>query len=291
MTKDTGMLDQTVLRLGDTSITGASIIAAALVFLACMALSLLIRRAIRIAAKDRVDPNKGTLGVVTRMIHYSLVIVGFVAAMQTLGINLGVLFGAGAIFAVGLAFAMQSIAQNFVAGVILLAERAIKPGDILAVDGKIVEVQDMGIRATIVTATNGERLVVPNSTLIQNTVTNYTLKDPMYRIDVIVGVGYDADTDAAKAVLMSVVENLAAEWKSPRPPEVLMTDFADSSIVYTVSVWTGNPWNVRRQRAEMREHVWKALGAAGVVIPFKQIDLHVISTPKADPGAAAGLSG
>jgi len=93
-----------------------------------------------------------TLGV---LIHHTVLVIGFSTALSTAGIDLTGLFAAGAIFAVGLGFAMQSIVQNFVAGVILLIQQSIKPGDVLQVEGVIVKVTEMGIRASIARSRDG----------------------------------------------------------------------------------------------------------------------------------------
>ncbi len=122
-------------------------------------------------------------------------------AMRTTGIRLDALFAAGAVFAVGFGFAMQNIAQNFVSGVILLFERTIKPGDVIEVGGQIVKVQQMSIRATIVRTLDEEDVIVPNSSLVQSNVKNFTLEDNIYRVRVTVGVSYSSDVPKVKAAL------------------------------------------------------------------------------------------
>ena len=89
------------------------------------------------------------------------------AALQIIGIDLSTLFAAGAVFAVGIGFAMQNVAQNFVSGVILMVERSIKPGDVLSIGEEVVKVEKMGIRSTIVRTRDEEEVIVPNSILAQ----------------------------------------------------------------------------------------------------------------------------
>jgi len=86
------------------------------------------------------------------------------------------------LFPVGLGFAMQNIAQNFVSGLILLVERAIKPGDIVEVEGRVVRVLKMGIRTTIARTRDDEEIIIPNASLVQSSVKNYTLEDSYFRI-------------------------------------------------------------------------------------------------------------
>jgi len=126
-------------------------------------------------------------------VTYAVVAIGVVAALGTLGVNLAALVAAGAFFAVALGFAMKNIAENFVGGIILLTERTIKPGDILEVEGRVVRVTRMGLRATVARSRDDEDVIIPNAALVTNTVTNYTLRDPLYRLRTTVGVSYGSD--------------------------------------------------------------------------------------------------
>ena len=104
----------------------------------------LLARALRV-----MRLREGSVRAAQRLIHYVVLTLGFGLALQALGISIAMLFAAGAIFAIGVGFAMQNIAQNFVSGIILLLERWIKPGDVLEVEGRFVRVEEMGINEAI----------------------------------------------------------------------------------------------------------------------------------------------
>jgi small-conductance mechanosensitive channel len=169
-------LDVKLFEVGGTSVTLATALSAALVITFSVWLANAMRRTIR-RVFERRGLHEGTAGTVGGILYYVVLVTGFGVALQTIGIDLAALFTAGAIFAIGLGFAMQNIAQNFVSGVILLTERAIKPADVLEVEGDVVKVRQMGIRATIVQTRDGEEIIVPNSVLAQSSVKNYTLED------------------------------------------------------------------------------------------------------------------
>jgi small-conductance mechanosensitive channel len=199
--------------------------------------------------------------------------IGFAIAVDQVGIDLTALFAAGALFAVGLGFAMQNIAQNFVSGLILLIERAIKPGDILQVEGEIVRVRRMGIRSTVARTRNDEEIIIPNSILAQSLVKNFTLGDPSYRVRVGVGVSYDSDMRLVRATL----ERIAAEqgWRlESSEPVILLSEFGNSSVDWEVSVWSDDAWAAPRNASQLREGIWNELKAEGIVIAFPQLDLH-----------------
>ncbi|MEZ4588930.1 MAG: mechanosensitive ion channel [Gemmatimonadales bacterium] len=261
--------------IGSNPITLASLTAGVAVLILTIWGSGKARRAIDRALTKRGGPP-GTVGTVTGLAYYVILIAGFGISLSTVGIDPSALFAAGAIFAIGLGFAMQSIAQNFVAGVILVAERSITPGDILEVEGKIVKVQEMGIRASIVQTRDGEDLIIPNAVLIQTSVKNYTLRDNALRIRTSVGVVYRSDMSVVKRVLIDVTNRVSAKWSaSERHAQVLLLDFGDNSVVWEAAVWIDDPWEYRPALSNLREEIWAAFQQQGIVIAFPQLDLHL----------------
>ncbi len=267
-------LDLKLFDLGATPITVATVAVMVVVMLATGVVSWVVTRAIKKAFKLRGLEDEGTLGVVTRLTHYLILGAGLFVALRIAGIDLTALFAAGAVFAVALGFAMQNITANFVSGVILLSERAIKPGDVLTVEGRLVKVRDMGIRATIVRTLDDEDLIIPNSILVQSTVTNHTFRDNLMRLRVAVGVSYGSDMRLVKQILEEASERLVWRFQG-RGPVVLLTDFGTSSVDFEVSVWVEDPWMSRRGRSDLREAIWWALQDAGITIAFPQLDLHL----------------
>ncbi len=269
----TRILDRQLLALGDTPVTVGTVGMALVIVLVTCWLSRVLQKALARTLLARGMEEKGTLSAMRRLLHYAIMLIGIGVALDTIGLNLGALFAAGAVFAVGLGFAMQNIAQNFVSGVILLAERSIKPGDVLEVDGQVVRVAQLGIRATLVRTRDDEDLIVPNSVLVQSVVTNYTLKDTIYRIRAMVGVVYGSDMRLVVETLQAAAEKLS--WRlRERDPVVLMLKFGDSSVDFEVSVWINDPWNARMALGRLNQAIWTSLKAAGVTIAFPQLDVH-----------------
>ena len=269
-----GLLNIKLFDLGSTPITVGTVFVMFVVMLATWLVSWAITRTIRKTLSLRGLKDEGTIGVVTRLTHYLILGAGLFVALRVAGIDLTALFAAGAIFAVAFGFAMQNMTANFVAGLILLTERAIKPGDVLQVEGKMVRVRDMGIRATIVRTLDDEDLIVPNSMLVQSTVTNHTYRDHAIRLRVLVGVSYGSDLHQVERVLQSAGESV--QWRSrDQNPQVLLVDFGNSSVDYEVSIWIDDPWKSRRGRSDLRQAIWWAFKDAGITIAFPQLDLHL----------------
>ncbi len=241
-----GSLQVRLFEIGGTPISVATIVTVVVILVITLFSSRLLQRATIQAFRLRGAKQDGTVRAMARLVHYVTLLIGFGVSIQTMGIDLGALFAAGAIFAVGLGFAMQSIAQNFVSGVILLVERSIKPGDVVSVSDQLVKVTKMGIRATIVESRDGENLIVPNSVLIQSTVKNYTMGDEKYRIRVPVGVTYSSDMERVRLGLLEVAQALSKKWaKADEQPLVIMTGFGDNSVNFEIGIWTHDPWNQR----------------------------------------------
>ena len=267
------IFDYPLFRLGNTTVTVATLVTVFLIVVATLIVSRLVGKWLDRVAKRRSLEAAGSVAVTARLVHYSILFVGFGVALHTAGVDLTALFAASAIFGVIIGFAMQNIASNFVSGVILLFERTIKPGDIVEVEGRIVTIKDLGIRSTIARTLNEEDLIIPNSLLVQSTVKNYTLRDTLYRIDAPVGVVYGSDMAAVRATLEKAIQ--AIEWRSQKmEPAVFMKEFGDSSVNFTVAVWIENPWQLRKFRSMLNETIWWGLKEAGVTIAFPQLDVH-----------------
>ena len=269
------ILEIQLFQIGDTPVTVSTVTAVFLVLVATVWVASWLRRMIE-RGLTRRGGRPAVAGTVSGLVYYTVLVAGFGVALGTAGIDLTTLFAAGAIFAVALGFAMQSIAQNFVAGLILLVERSIKPGDLLEVEGSLVKVLEMGIRASIVQTRDGEDVIIPNSVLIQTSVKNYTLRDQAVRLRVPVGVVYRSNMREVRESLEQAVQALSTRWNVPeRQPMVVMTGFGDHAVHWEVGVWVDDPWEWRPAVSAIHEAVWEALQARGIVIAFPQMDLHL----------------
>jgi small-conductance mechanosensitive channel len=269
----TRLIFKPLFTLSGTEVTLLSLVIFLVVIFFSAALSFVLQRALKRTLAQRFEKQEGTLAAILRLVHYSVIIIGFGIGLQTIGVNISALFAAGAVFAIAIGFAMQNIVQNFVSGIILLLERTIKPGDILEVEGNVVKVVDMGIRTTIVRTWREEELIMPNSVFAQATVKNYTMRDNEFRLGVEVGVAYESDMKKVIEVLEATARDLS--WRQPEPePRVLLQDFGDSAVVYGVYVNVDDPWRQRVYMSELRKAIWFAFIEANITIAFNQVDIH-----------------
>jgi small-conductance mechanosensitive channel len=275
------VLNFTLFRIGEQSITVAGLGGALLILLGTWALARVVDRALARAPQLEIFEGNAVSGF-RRLARYIILIIGGIVSLETLGFDLSTLFTAGAIFAVGFGFAMQNIAQNFVSGVILIAERTVRQNDVLEVEGVVVRIVEMGLRSSVARTRDDEELVIPNTHLVQNTVKNFTLTDALYRIRSRVGVSYSSDMVHVRETLEAVGKK--ASFRSKRKePRVLLMGFGSSSVDWELSVWISDPWDQPRALSRLNELVWMALMEAGITISFPQMDLHF------DPGMLQAL--
>jgi small-conductance mechanosensitive channel len=236
----------------------------------------------------RKQMDTGARLSIMRLMHYALILVGFLVALSALGFELKNVTIIGGALGVGIGFGMQAIVNNFVSGLILLFERPIKVGDVIQLgDGQQGRVTHLGLRATTVQTFDRAEVVVPNGDLISSQVTNWTLGDRNMRLIVPVGVAYGSDVETVMRVLMTVATESDKVLNEPQPM-VLFLNFGDSSLDFQLRVWIAD-FNERRiiQSALIQE-IDRRFRSEGVEIPFPQRDLHLRSV---DETAARGLTG
>jgi len=263
-----------LFRIGDTDVTVRLLVFASAVFAATIIVARLLGGLLnRMVDRRTAGVARGSFRSTIRLVQYALMLIGLLLSLQLLGVRLAALFAAGALFAVALGFAMQNVVGNFISGILLLLERSIKPGDIIEVNGQVAMVKEMGIRAAIARTLNEEDLIIPSSQLVQSTVRNYTLRDPLSRLRVVVGVVYSSDMRKVRETLE--VAAAALPWRErEHEPAVLMKEFGPSSVDFEVSVWIDDPWKRNQRMSDLHEAIWWALKDAGITIAFPQMDVH-----------------
>jgi small-conductance mechanosensitive channel len=268
--------DQPLLKLGAQAISLLSVLFAVFLIFTFIALSRLLGDLLG----SRVLPGMGldrplseALGTVVR---YSLVVAGFLVALETLGLALSTLqIGLGAL-GVGIGFGLQDLVQNFASGLILLFERTIKRGDVVSVEGESAKVLSIGLRSSVVRNRKGQEVVVPNIMLTSNAITNFSLSDSFVRMDVRVGVSYDADPREVEQILLGVAAEHPEVLKRPNP-NVMFMNYGDSSIDFELRAWLDGEMKMPQVRSDLLFAIWYKLKEAQIEIPFPQRDLHLKS--------------
>lgn len=184
-------------------------------------------------------------------------------------------FISGAV-AIGVGFGAQNIINNFISGWILMWERPIKIGDFLELGDVRGTVESIDTRSTRIRRVDGVHLLVPNSFLLENTVTNWTLVDQLVRTSVKVGVAYGSDVKRVTELLGQAADEHPQVLKSPEK-SIIFDDFGDNALAFDLNVWlyAGSERNLRTIRSDLRYRIDELFREAGVVIAFPQRDIHL----------------
>ena len=169
---------------------------------------------------------------------------------------------------VAIGFAFKDVFENFLAGVFILLRKDMRIGDYVECEGIDGQVEQISIRETHIRETDGELVIVPNAMLFKNPLTIRTDQDHR-RVTVICGVAYGEDVDASRDVIRQAVAGCDTVVQDGKPIQIFAQEFADSSINFEVTWWTGSrPVDVRESRDQVVAAVKRALDEAGIEIPF-----------------------
>jgi small-conductance mechanosensitive channel len=217
------------------------------------------------------------------LLHYLILALGFVVGLGLLGMDLTrltVLVGA---LGVGIGFGMQSVVNNFISGLILLFERPIHVGDVIELGTLQGVVRRIGIRASVVHTWQGADIVVPNSHLVTEQVTNWTLTDQLRRIDLPVGVNYGAVPRHVITLLESVARAHPQVLPDP-PPRAFFTGYGDSAINFMLFAWPDRLNHWLQVKSDLTAAVYEAVAAAGLSFPFPQREVRVLREAEGPQG-------
>ncbi|MBU2288346.1 MAG: mechanosensitive ion channel [Gammaproteobacteria bacterium] len=254
-----------------------------LVFIVSAWLAFWVARAVQRLLRDEL-PNHGGLprGVgnsIASLSYYGVLIVGLLVALSAAGFKvsqLTLVFGA---LGVGIGFGLQNVVNNFVSGLVLMVERPIQPGDVVETAGTTGSVRDIGLRATIIRSFDGADVVVPNGLLLSGNLTNWTMFDRSRRIELTVGVAYGSDPVRVLGVLNGAIQATAGVAAHPAPA-ALLNDCNDSALSFVVRVWTNDLSDLGNVRGELLARILASLDAAGISVPYKQMDVHLRTVPE-----------
>jgi potassium efflux system protein len=235
----------------------------------------------RLLARTAMD--RGLQYAIGRMTYYAVLIVGLMIAFQTSGIQIGSLTVVLGALGVGIGFGLQNVINNFVSGLILLAERPVQVGDWIEVGGKEGRVERIGARSTTIVTNDNISIIVPNADLITNSIVNWSHGDPTVRIRIPVGVAYGSDLDAVRAALLEVAAANHAVLPAPAP-RVHFVGFGDSALELELAVWTRDVLDQQRRfRSDLNFAIDAAFRARRIQIPFPQRDVHLKSDARGAP--------
>lgn len=264
-----------LFKIGSNIFTAKTIIILVFSFALLFFLSERIRKLLVNRVFPRYNLDIGISQSIAAIIKYILLIVGFVVIIQTSGIDLsaiGLLIGA---LGVGIGFGLQNITNNFISGLIILFERPVKVGDRVEIDGLAGNIVKISARATTIITNDNIAVIVPNADFIDKRVVNWSHNNRKVRLNISVGVAYKEDPDNISKILISIAKEHPGVLPTPLP-YVRFDEFADSSINFTLQVWTID--YVDRPtvlKSDLYYKIFRVFREKGIEIPFPQTDVYL----------------
>ena len=212
----------------------------------------------------RFSLPSGVPFAISTMLHYVLVLMGFLVALGMLGVDMSRFTLMVSAFGVGLGFGLQTIVNNLVSGIILLFERPVKIGDVIEMNNNRGVLTHIGLRASVLHASDGSDIILPNGTLLSSNVVNYTLADQQRRIEIEVQIPAGYDADKVMAMLIAEARKVDHVLTDP-PPECLFMKFTDKQLVLQVRAWVSTTERWRSVRSSLNLAIYGTLLREGIV--------------------------
>ncbi|MED5509317.1 MAG: mechanosensitive ion channel domain-containing protein [Pseudomonadota bacterium] len=236
--------------------------------------------------RNQEDLDLGTREVFAKLFQVTLFVVVFLMLLQIMGINLTALAVFGGAVGVGLGFGLQSIASNFISGIILLLDRSLSVGDYVEMeDGRAGTIRELKMRSTTLETFDGKDIMVPNEQFITTSFTNWTHKNQKQRYSLTFQVAYKTDLhklfDLVREVVASHPQVISgADIPIEERPDAEIQGFADSGIDILVEFWMeGIDDGRNRVGGDLLLMIWDTLQQHGIEIPFPQREIKILGQP------------
>ena len=262
------------IEVGQFRISLARILIGIVLFIVLLFATRLLQRWLREKALQQTRMDPGIANSIDTVVGYAGVSLAALLAVSYAGLDITSLAIVAGALSVGIGFGLQSIVNNFVSGLILLIERPIKVGDRIVVGDQQGLVRRISVRATEIETFDRASLIVPNSELITGRVLNWTHRDSLGAVNVKVGVGYDSDPEQVLAILKKCADDHPEVLRTPAPM-AFFENFGDSALMFTLRISLPDIAQAGRVQSDLRTAILKALRAAGIQIPFNQLDVNL----------------
>src|SRR6266481_57553 len=226
----------------------------------------------RITRSGDLTPSIQVLLV--KMIRLALMIFAVAVVLSAVGINLSALAIFSGAAGVGIGFGLQKIVANFISGIILLADKSVKPGDLVTIGDSSGRISAMKTRYISVAAGDGREFLIPNEDLVTQKVTNWTYTDKNTLVKVIFGTNYDADPRLVCKLATEVAAAAVRAIKN-KPPNCILTEFADSGMKFSLTLWIADPDGMDNVKSDVMLALWDAFRRENIKMAYPVRELRV----------------
>lgn len=268
------MLDGIGMNLGKRRITLLGLLSIAAT---CVALFAAVRLANRVIGRsiqkaDGFDPTQKLLA--QKLAAITVIVAAFFIGVDLLSIDLTAFAVFSGALGLAIGFGLQKTFGNLIAGIILLMDRSIKPGDVIVVGDSFGWVNKIGVRAVSVITRDGKEHLIPNENLMTQEVENWSYSDRNVRVRIPVGIAFDSDLKLAQQLMLQAAQESPRVLRNPKP-NVWLTSFGESRVEHDILVWISDPeGGVGNVKSDVLGRVWHLFRDHGIAIPYPQRVIH-----------------
>lgn len=209
-----------------------------------------------------------------KMIRMGLLTIAVIVALSAVGINLSALAVFTGAAGVGIGLGLQKIVANFISGIILLADKSVKPGDLVTIGDSSGRISAMKTRYISVAAGDGREFLIPNEDLVTQKVVNWTYTDKNTLVKVLFSTNYDADPRAV-CKLAAEIANAVPRAIKNKPPSCILTEFAEAGMKFSLTFWMPDPDSLDNVKSEVMLALWDAFKREGIRVPYPVREIRV----------------
>jgi len=233
----------------------------------------------RLVTKRLDEEDKGKFKAIFSFLKYFVYIIVIITALESSGVQVGVLLAGSAALLVGIGLGLQTLFQDIISGIFILLDKTLTVNDIVEVDGKIGKVLEIKLRTTRTVTIDDKVLIIPNHKFLTNSLFNWTQNGTTTIETLDIGVAYGSDVEKVKKILIGIAKEHPRVLKNTLP-DVLFMDFADSSLQFRLRFSINDSYANLKIKSDLRFEIDKKFREHNVSIPFPQRDVHLFGEKK-----------
>jgi small-conductance mechanosensitive channel len=267
-------LDSVSIVLGGLRLTPLLVIKLGLMLIAALWLTNIASNFAENRINQSSDLTPSIQVLLVKMIRMGLMVVAIAVALGAVGINLSALAVFSGAVGVGIGIGLQKIVANFISGIILLADKSVKPGDLVTIGDSSGRISAMKTRYISVAAGDGREFLIPNEDLVTQKVTNWTYTDKNTLVKVTFGTNYESDPRRVCQLAIEIAATAPRAIKS-KPPGCLLTEFGETGMKFSLTFWIADPDGMDSVKSEVMLSLWETFKREGIKVPYPVRELRV----------------
>jgi len=273
------ILNFELFRIHEKLISVLDILSILLLFVAAIVASRFLKKALARLSREYRSLDESTAYNLGRIGHYCLLTLALILSLAHLGLdftNIAIIAGA---LGVGIGFGLQTMANNFISGLIILFERNLNVGDFVELtSGLRGTIREINVRSSVINTQDNLDVLVPNSEMVSGSITNWTLNDKFYRLKVPFSVAYGSDKEQVKKAVLEAAKRVPATLDSDtQQPDIWLVELGDNGLGFNLVVWV-DPKKSRAPGSVKSEYLWEiesSLREYNIEVPFPQRVVHL----------------